>query len=102
MNRQQNGKLVTVSINGVKIQINPSSIDKESRVIHRGILDGVEVNSPATCSIGEPVILWPEAGKPFAMAIGRAELTILAVQFLQAEGYTVTNHGRHRQPLETT
>lgn len=81
-----NGKLVPVSIGGITIRVDPTSIGKDNRTPHHGEFKGVKVNSPETFQIGDSVILWPEAGKPLAISIGKAALGVLATQFLQAEG----------------
>ena len=91
MNKQNKGiKLVPVSVNGVTLQINPSSIGKEKRTVHHGEFKGVKVHSPESCKVGDSVVVWPEAGKPLAMVLSKAEMGVIATQFLESEGYQVS------------
>lgn len=91
MKKQQGSgiRLIPVSINGTLVKIDPSSIGREKRTIHHGEFKGMQVNSPETYQIGESVVLWPEAGKPFAVAMSKAALGVLSTEFLKSEGFTV-------------
>ena len=95
MNHSQNSrrvaaKLVSVAISGISVQVNPASIAKKDRTVLHGEYQGKQVNSPAICKIGESVVLWPDAEKPFAAVLGHAELGVLSTKFLEADGYKVT------------
>lgn len=87
--RKFNTTLVPVTINGIQVRLDPNSIAKEARTVHHGMFKDTQVNSPATCQIGDSVILWPDANKHTAIAIGKADLGVLATQFLKSEGLTV-------------
>ena len=91
MNKQRNHriKLVTVSINGKLIKVDPSSIRKEDRQVLHGEYKGTQVNSPAIHLVGDSAIFWPDANKSFAVAMTKPELGVLSTRFLQAEGHTV-------------
>jgi len=91
--RRVAAKLVTVAINGILVQVNPASIAKKDRTVLHGNYKGQEVNSPAICKIGESVVLWPDAEKPFAAVLGNAEMGVLATKFLESEGHTITAAG---------
>ncbi len=87
--RKSTTVLVPVTINGLQVRIDPNSIPKEARTVHHGVFKDTQVNSPATCQIGDSVILWPDAGNRTAIAIGKADLGVLATQFLKSEGLSV-------------
>ena len=80
------GTWVTVAIDSAMIKVNSASIDRKVRTTHHGEFKGIKVNSPETYQIGDSVIIWPEAGKPFAISMNKAVLGVLATQSLQSEG----------------
>ena len=82
--------LLSVLIAGAAVRIDPASIPKENRKVFHGEFKGTQVNSPATYEIGESVILWPDASKSFAVSMPKADMGVLATQFLKAEGFNVT------------
>jgi hypothetical protein len=94
MNKQQQyratPKLVTVSINGLPVKIDPASISKDRRVVLHGDYKGVQVNSPALTLIGDSAVFWPDSTKSFAVTMAKADLGMLATKFLQGEGFAIT------------
>lgn len=92
MNKQQyrGTKLVSIIVNGVTMKIDPSSIGKDKRTVLHGKYKSEQVNSPALCTVGESAIFWPDANKPFAVAMRKADLGMLSTEFLAAEGFNVT------------
>lgn len=82
-------KLVPVTIDGITVRIDPNSIDRESRTVHHGEFKGTQVNSPATCRMGESILIWPDAKRTAVISMGRADLGVLATQFLSDEGQIV-------------
>lgn len=83
------GTWVPVSIDGARIHVNSASIDRKLRTTHHGEFKGETVNSPETYQIGDSVIIWPEAGKPFALSMSKVAFGVLATQFLKSEGLSV-------------
>lgn len=88
--QQLRTKLILANVNGIAIQMNAASIDLGERTLHHGEYKGVKVKSPASCQIGETLVFWPDAKKPFVVSMNKADFGVLATQFLQAEGHTVT------------
>jgi len=91
MNKQRHERitLVTILVNGKPIKVNPNSIRREDRQVLHGEYKGTSVNSPAIYPVGESVIFWPHADKPFAVAMTKADLGVLSTEFLKSEGFTV-------------
>ena len=93
MNKNHRIKLVTVSINGNLIQVDPNSLIKDQRKLLHGKYKGTQVNSPSIAILGDrpddSVIFWPDADKRFAVAMTKPGLGMLSMGFLKAEGYTV-------------
>ncbi|MFZ3044230.1 MAG: hypothetical protein WA058_03970 [Minisyncoccia bacterium] len=91
MRKQQfNPKMVPIQISGLQILINPASIDKSNRVVHHGEYKGTKVNSPESCQIDESIVIWAESGKSPVISMSKAAFGVLATQFLESEGHTVT------------
>ena len=91
MNKQKYERitLVTILVNGKPIKVNPNSIRREDRQVLHGEFKGQQVNSPAIYPIGESIIFWPNADKPFAVAMTKADLGVLSTEFLKSEGFAV-------------
>ncbi len=87
--QSDNGAWASVVIDGATIKVNPASIDRKLRTKHHGEFKGTKVESPETYQIGDSIIIWPEAGKPFALSIDKASFGVLATQFLKSEGLIV-------------
>ena len=94
MNKNHRIKLVTVSINGNLIQVDPNSLIKDQRKLLHGKYKGTQVNSPSIAILGDrpddSVIFWPDADKRFAVVMTKPGLGMLSKGFLEAEGHTIT------------
>lgn len=88
--KQRFTKLAPVSINGITVPIDTAAISKDKRTVHHGQYKSVQVNSPETCQIGDSVVIWPESGKAVSVTMSKAALGVLATQYLESEGHTVT------------
>ena len=87
----KNAHLVPILVNGVSILAAPASISKDKRTVHHGAFKGTVVNSPATCSVGDSVVIWPEADKPQAYSMSKAAFGVLSTQFLKSQGYAIVD-----------
>ena len=96
MNKQRfsasrSAKLVPVTIGGIAVAIDLKSIDTSKRKVHHGKFGDTQVNSPATLQIGDSVLIWPDAEKKdVAFTMDVASLGVLATQYLEDNGRTVT------------
>ena len=82
--------LVPVTVEGKTFMVDANSIDSKDRSVEHGEYKGEKVNSPAICSIGKSVVVWPEANESPAISFSKAGFGVLATKFLQAEDHTVT------------
>jgi hypothetical protein len=84
--------LLLAAISGTLVRIDPKSISDDQRTLHHGEFEGVKVNSPATCQIGNSVIFWPDSRKSTAVSTSEAGFGLTAKNFLESKGYTVTKN----------
>lgn len=81
--------LVTILVNGKPVNVDANSIRKEDRQVLHGEYKGKQINSPAISLVGESAIIWPDASESDAVAMTKADLGVLSMEFLKLEGFTV-------------
>jgi len=82
--------LVPVTFEGQTFMADANSFSKDNRKVLHGDYKGETVNSPAILTIGQNVVVWPEASEPRAESFTKASLGVLATQFLQSEGHQIS------------
>lgn len=81
---------IVASASGTPIKGDLNSIPTAYRKTVHGEFKGEKVNSPSIADLGGSVAIWPDANEKTVFQMGKAELGVLATDFLQSQGFTVT------------